>query len=373
MTTARALCTNHRTAWPSAEMADALGFDWTRSLVYNLDEWMAQVDALDRARIKHVALMHSENDAINHTFQPGVWAAVAQDWVNRHGGRIKAVEVLNEWDLLGIHPKVAAAVIQAVAPIFRNAGILVLAGSVAGGSWPAALQELFYELPPGSVDGACFHPYGKHGRRFYRTQRPDFGTIYDAVVAAHEIANAPIWLTESGVQLDDVLEPYDPTGEQGQKEWVEAAINDCDDLGNDICPLWSFFSYSDSMNSPNEHGLQAFGLFDDEWKPRPAAFTYAAIADGTGDFSFLGANQEEPEPQPQPVFTLGFEKWARLQPELIGQPLANEHGAGEGWTTQPTSTGRLQWVDSKGHAFVDHTGRLFRWQESLSESVEITP
>lgn len=31
MITARALCTNHRTAWPSSQMADALGFDWGRA------------------------------------------------------------------------------------------------------------------------------------------------------------------------------------------------------------------------------------------------------------------------------------------------------------------------------------------------------
>jgi hypothetical protein len=145
-------------------MADALGFDWTRSLVYNLDEWMAQVDALDRARIKHVALMHSKNHAITHDFSAWIWAAVADDWMRRHGGRIRAVEVLNESDLLGIPPEIVAEIIKTVAPIFRNAGIIALLGSVAGGSWPAALAAVMELLPAGSIDGVCCIPTRKRHR-----------------------------------------------------------------------------------------------------------------------------------------------------------------------------------------------------------------
>jgi hypothetical protein len=111
----------------------------------------------------------------------------------------------------------------------------------------------------------------------------------------------PVWLTESGVQLDDMLEIFDPTGEEGQRAWVLAALQDCDELGNDLCPLWSMFSYADAMNSPHEHGLKAFGLFDDDWKPRPAAYAYAQVAGGLGSFSSLTGDQEASRPE----FVLG--------------------------------------------------------------------
>lgn len=106
------------------------------------------------------------------------------------------------------------------------------------------------------------------------------------------------------------------------------------------------------------HPYQGWGLLRQDGTWKPAADEFRAL-------------QGNPEPKTLPYYQLGFKQWASLEGDLLGDPLENEHGAGLGWTTQKTSRGRLQWVDGKGHAFVDHEGRLFRWQENLTESVEV--
>lgn len=79
----------------------------------------------------------------------------------------------------------------------------------------------------------------------------------------------------------------------------------------------------------------------------------------------------QPPAEPAPEFVLGFNKWATLEPTLIGSALANERNVAPEWQTQPTSNGILSWVGGKGHAFVGRDGSVYLWQEDWGKSVRI--
>lgn len=70
----------------------------------------------------------------------------------------------------------------------------------------------------------------------------------------------------------------------------------------------------------------------------------------------------------------GFEKWARLEPNLIGSALGyQETNLGPGYQAQQTTKGTLLWMAGNGHTFVrkpDSKGivKVYRWQEHWAKS-----
>lgn len=72
-----------------------------------------------------------------------------------------------------------------------------------------------------------------------------------------------------------------------------------------------------------------------------------------------------------PTFVLGFEKWHDLEPDLIGEPLENEHGGIEGFSQQLTTTGLLSWCNVGFTFYQLATRKRFTWQPTWGESQEI--
>jgi hypothetical protein len=131
-------------------------------------------------------------------------------------------------------------------------------------------------------------------------------------------------------------------------------------------------------------GLSAY-LRDFRWVSRAAVMCWdSGMTAGEGlnlgllqnpaamaDFKSAAANQGGPPQEHHAEFILGFAKWAAIEPGLLGEPLINERNVRPGWQTQPTENGVLSWVEGKGHSFVTHEGRVFRWQEDWRASQEV--
>lgn len=84
-----------------------------------------------------------------------------------------------------------------------------------------------------------------------------------------------------------------------------------------------------------------------------------------------GGPRSQPPAERHAIFQLGFERWHNLEPALLGDPLKNERNVATEWQIQPTSRGVLSWVGGRGHAFVQHDGRVFRWNEDWPASREV--
>jgi hypothetical protein len=75
-------------------------------------------------------------------------------------------------------------------------------------------------------------------------------------------------------------------------------------------------------------------------------------------------------------FQLGFAQWARLESELLGQPLENEKSPAPGVTVQRTNRGMLVWAGVDGgvylfHAPQDNACRI--WREGWARSQSVDP
>lgn len=71
-------------------------------------------------------------------------------------------------------------------------------------------------------------------------------------------------------------------------------------------------------------------------------------------------------------FVLGFEKWHDLEPDLIGDPVANEKGPWEGMSQQLTTRGLLSWTPS-GFTFWElETHKMYAWQPDRASSSEVS-
>lgn len=123
----------------------------------------------------------------------------------------------------------------------------------------------------------------------------------------------------------------------------------------------AYFCAEDTM-------VDGFGVLDADGNSKPVHTALKPV---------WGYREDPPPPPPAPDEPylyergLGFEKWYRLEPTLLGRAITRELNVYPQWQTQPTEFGVLSWVGGKGHAFVTHDGRVYRWQEDWSKSERI--
>jgi hypothetical protein len=275
-------------AWPTAAQISDVGVLWVRTIVY--DDGM---DDLDRGLqavptgVQVVAVLNQENLSSSSPHQD--WLQVITTFAQRFGGRVAAVECLNEWDPDAQHPAgtggkrspaVAAGMALVASPILHRASIQCLLGSVSGADWPQQLQlAVGYLSPTGKaqLDGVCLHPYGKSANGFPPTFT--FGEINDAVQTAHDISGLPVWVTEFGVKLCDAAGPQQP-GESnadytaralaGQDRYLQQSYQLLGNMPPEVLRNACYFAFSDAVGSPAEQGMNAFGLRNPNDVARPA-------------------------------------------------------------------------------------------------------
>lgn len=279
---------NVSTAWPTSAHLIELGTRGVRTIVYEdaFDDLDTALKALP-AGTRVIVVLNRENRAQN--VQRRAWEQVVADFATRFGGRVAAVECLNEWDADATRPlgtpgkwTPAAAVGMALvaAPILHQANIACLLGSVAGGDWPQQLEQaagLLSDSGRAQLDGVCLHPYGKSAKGF----PPNFifGELDDAVRSAHERSGLPVWVTEFGIKLVDAAgnrrnseddATYLARARQAQAQYLSQACASLAALPPDVLAGAYYFAYADGVGATNEQGLNAFGLRDPQDIARPA-------------------------------------------------------------------------------------------------------
>ncbi len=158
-----------------------------------------------------------------------------------------------------------------------------------------------------------------------------------------------IWATEFGLSTTE-------TSELMQARYIGETVKTLNEYMSSRGGVAFAFCMGDWM-------VPEFGLYRADGTPKAAAYAFRQASPAV----------HQPEPlRDDAAFQLGFAKWAALEPWLIGSAVKNERNTGfYGWQIQPTTTGVLQWHVGDGHIFVTHDGRVFRWTEDLSRSIEV--
>jgi hypothetical protein len=272
-------------AWPSQDEQVALGVNYLRVLVENIELFDQQLTHEVAPGVKVIALINPQTPGVNlaedtehDADNVDGWAEVLQAFADRFEGRVDAVECLNEWDDGEKNtPEQAARCAVEAGLILSEHGIKCLLGSVSGRFWPSQLRQAmeFVDAMGGRelLAGACFHPYGRPANSVPPSwEAPE---IDPAVRTAHGIAGLPIWITEYGLPLD----PEDDGAEQA--DFLRESIALLSDLDESVLGVACYFSWSD--RSGGNDGV--YGLVRPD---EPTLFhregwgVYAEAAGGTG-------------------------------------------------------------------------------------------
>lgn len=334
-----ALVANCRNAWPDPAEIEALGITGIRTIVYDDAELDRALSATPQ-HVRIVAMLNNEHKDVGGDYQN--WRQTVTAFARRFEGRVRAVECGNELDLWGLPPEKGAHLVREAFLPLTNHGIATVMGGVAGPNWANWLQRAC-DLSRGWYDAVALHPYGQRPRGFRDANSWGFGWMHEAIETAHRAADAPVYLTEWGIKVGDA------GGQQGQYDYLRLGVRTIRGMGEAVVPFAAYFAWADKIGTPDERDeYNAFGLRDMNMRPRKA---WQAFAD---------SSLRPPVPE-KPRFVLGFKEWADAAPDLIGEPLENEHGPAIGMSAQQTTNGFLIWTSTSGMVFKDtRTGRWHR-------------
>jgi len=271
------LVVNAKDAWPSTEEIAALGMGWVRSIVYDdsFDQFDEALQSLP-AGVNVIALLNGENQFEG---QPQYeWLERVQAFAERFGGRVLALECLNEWDIIDLWHDIpsdqwteqqraareAQRVTRAVdrmheaKQLLHDAGIACLLGSVCGPSWPAMLQAAIAECGDNLPDGVCLHPYAKTALGFPPGPPGEpfgFGELDEAVAQAHAITGLPVWVTEFGLNLDTAgynMGDGFTSAEEAQAHYVDQSFEALGALGPNQLQVACLFCWIDRIGTADD-------------------------------------------------------------------------------------------------------------------------
>lgn len=244
---------NARNCWPTNDEILSLNPAVIRTIVYDNDTF---AEALNRvhSRVKVIALLNNEHEMVGAHFES--WESAVRLFALRFRDRVWGVELTNEWDIHGMSAAEVARLIAAASPHLKQAGMIRIAGSVAGPHWQESLIALRNVALPDSYDFGCFHPYGQHIPGLGDPQ-PGFDPGLRASIqrASSLLGGRPIAVTEFGAKMSD----YGGT-EERQAEYVTKSFAQIDEIDSTICPVACYFAYADGVGAPSEQGPHAFGL-----------------------------------------------------------------------------------------------------------------
>lgn len=305
-----------RAAIEPASLA-ALGAKWVRCVAYPDEDISGWIRACHQYGMKVLLVLARESIGQARSG----WAANIAKFRGRYGGQPDAWQVGNEADHVSPSSWTMSqddlSMLLRVARFQLGPDVFIVGAGMADGqpSWADSVDW-------SPVNAFGVHPYAKDPN----TAQP-YEPI-DELFDGYARQGKPLWVTEY----------------HARSLGMAAALRDDPRIQVALA-----FCYTDRM-------VDGFGLIED----------YRALND------FTTAAREQGPPAPQPAeFVLGFAKWAAIERHLLGDPLTNEHNVAPEWQIQPTSNGVLSWVGGKGHAFVTHQGRVYRWQEDWPASREV--
>lgn len=361
------LVVNARNAMPDRSELHSLGLTngYLRTIVYQWDDLDAALGKIEPST-KLCCLLNNETGGVGSDYSN--WEAIVSKFAVKYRGRVAAVEIGNELDLLGVPVETAARLVIQASPLLRQAGMKVILSSVAGGNWVEYMRQLA-NLTRGYADFSCGHFYGQRAAGFpgngknFNEGGWGFGELADAIQTANDVSGLPVALTELGIKVGDA------GGEGGQAEYVRRVGQLVNALPAGRCPFACYFAWTDRIGGPDERGPAAFGLRREDGSSRPAWQEFALAHNAAGPAPTpLPTPPPTPAPTPvppqpaQPRLVLGFGEWAAIEPDRIGLPLEDEHGFALGVSLQRTTNGTLYWIDARERIF----GR-YGAQDDLSE------
>jgi hypothetical protein len=272
---------NARNCWPSRAEQSQLGAQAIRTIVYDNDSFDAVLSTVPEG-CRVLALLNSEHDQVGHDYRG--WATAVRAFAARFRGRVWAVEVTNEWDLLGIPAADVGRYVTLASDPLRDAGMRVILGSVAGPTWQQALIFARTMVDPSLFDYGSFHPYGQEVAALGSPQ-PGFGPgIRASIERAAALLGKPMIVTEFGAKLSDY------GGEARQAQYVTEAFREIASLDESACVAACYFAWHDGVGSPGEQGENAFGLVRADGSRRPA---FAAFQQAVPSAGNPGSDQAE--------------------------------------------------------------------------------
>jgi hypothetical protein len=319
----------HPNAWPSKAEQIRLGVRVLRVLVIDQGLFKPLIEEELAEGVKVIALINSQTIGMNlgegrHGLEGRI--KVITDFAHTFGGKVFAVECLNEWDVGGDKPGGFKNTLEEVvgfaldaSPILRNAGIKCLLGSVVGDlrqrlTDAVGLVESLSARD--QLDGVCIHPYLRPALGVPAPE-PKTGAwlppeVHEVIQDAFDLVNGPdedgnprepvlpVYATEFGLPMN----PSDPGDLQA--EFVANCEVVLGQLPDEVLGAACYFSYSDdSGGGPDE----VFGLVRHDLSPRGGLFAFMNAANPSIGPAVAGppllppadADNEAPDRSDQPT------------------------------------------------------------------------
>jgi len=330
---------------PSQEDLRRIGARWVRTLLY-ADDPEKTISALANYRclgVRSLVLFNQQSFAPTGS-PPGddddagweTYASVFADevatFVASHKKNIDAVEVWNEPDLPtggNIPPRRFGLLLYKTYPKVKAvADVPVIAGAVAGSTWPTYLSDTAAWLNPRGTyfDAGGVHPYGQRASGY--PSGYGFGELEAVVREAHSRWNTgksskkPIWVSEFGLPI----ESGDPA------IYLQKAYAIFEKLrGEGVAQRAFWFAWDDRTHY--DPGSERFGLVETSGSPRTLRASGTAFVKLAGpltacDSSSPSPPPDSPPPTPTPTdpITVCYERNGGAS--AVGTPFDNGGGAG---------------------------------------------
>lgn len=275
---------------PSANDLRDLGVIWVRYLINGLHQnfQTGQNTELDRLLdqyrgmgVKILALFNPES--MGGILPPPHgdigWGDATSGYIGRaadivakiatyYRGKIDALEVFNEPDVMELVPEDYALILKACYPRIKAVSDVpvVSAGICCGQAFDYLTRVL--QAAPNSCDEVGWHLYGQRLDNF---PSPNWGVgdLRDSLTRASALAGAPLWVTEIGADLKYSW-PQQPSPEQGVAEYLKRAYAIMRDLGPNVVAHAFWFTW--------KHPDGNYGMVDNTAARRPAWYAFQAEA-----------------------------------------------------------------------------------------------
>lgn len=300
------------------ESLAALGATWVRCVAYPEDDISDWIRSCHDHGVRVLLVLASESIGTN----PNLWNMNITEFRDRYWGLVDAWQLANEPDHVSpsswtMDPEMLSMLLRMGRDVLGWDAYIVGAGLASGQpSWA-------WDVEWGPCSAIACHPYAKD------PGSPEL----DWMLGEYSAIGKPLWVTEYHARSIGMAAAL-------RDDWrVQVALAFC---------------WSDSM-------VPGFGLIED----------YRALNDFVQATGGPLTPPSRPPAERHAEYVLGFRKWHNLEPALLGEPLKNERNVAPEWQIQPTDRGTLCWVGGKGHAFVQHDGRVWRWNEDSPASWEV--